>query len=281
MVTKLNNDDRLVDNIVPKDFNVGCRRPTPGNGYLEALVGEKTTCFTETIASITPRGFTDQQGQEYEVDVIICATGFDTSYKPRFPVIGRHGTTLQDRWASCPESYLGLAAPQMPNYFMFTGPFTPVAQGAILPIISHMSSYFCQLIEHMTAQHIRSVTPKDSIIKQFMEHCRAYLPRTCWADPCASWFKQGLDGPLVMWPGSRLAFFEAVKMPRLEDFEVEYWSGNRFGFLGSGFAWYEFRRNGDTTPYLDGKITPAAPRERVRELIAKERSEGELVQGRL
>ncbi|RTE75112.1 hypothetical protein BHE90_010446 [Fusarium euwallaceae] len=272
MTTKLNNDARLVDKIVPKNFNVGCRRPTPGNGYLEALVGDKTTTFTETIHSITPNGFKDQAGNEYECDVIITATGFDTSYRPRFPVIGLDGVVLADRWAELPESYMGVAAPNMPNYFMFTGPFTPVAQGAILPIITHMTNYFIQLIRKMCEQHIRRVTPKDAIISQFMEHCRAYLRRTCWVDPCTSWFKQGKpDGPLVMWPGSRLAFFEAVKSPNLEDYDIEYWSSNRFGYLGAGFAWYEFREDGDTTPYLDGDFVPALPRKQVQELIEKSR----------
>ena len=280
MTKKLGGDPRLVDRIIPKDFNVGCRRPTPGNGYLEALVGEKTTTFTETIGAITPNGFKDAAGNEYEVDVIICATGFDTTYKPQFPVVGLNGTVLQERWAKIPESYLGAAAPQMPNYFMFTGPFTPVAQGAILPIITHMSNYFVQVIRKMSSQHIRRLSPKESVIAQFMEHCRAYLPRTCWSDPCASWFKQGTDGPLVMWPGSRLAFFEAVKTPNFEDYDIEYFSQNRFGFLGSGFAWYEFREDGDTTPYLDGEFKTALPRKRVQELIEQSKKP-KLVEGRL
>lgn len=273
MHRKLGGDPRLVDKVIPKDFNVGCRRPTPGNGYLEALVSEKTTTFTESIAGVTPRGFLDQSGNEYEVDVIICATGFDTSYRPPFPVIGLSGTVLSERWATLPESYLGIAAPSMPNYFMFTGPFTPVAQGAILPIITHMSRYFVQVVRKMYSQHIRCVTPKDHAVAQFMEHCRAYLPRVSWADPCTSWFKQGRkDGPMVMWPGSRLAFFEAVTAPQWEDFDIQYHGGNRFAFLGSGFAGYEYSEDGENTPYLDGDFVPALPREEVRALIARDQA---------
>ncbi|KAK7409356.1 hypothetical protein QQX98_008481 [Neonectria punicea] len=251
MTTKLKNDARLVDKIVPNNFN-------------------KTTTFTETIHSITPNGFKDQAGNEYECDVIIAATGFDTSYRPRFPVIGLDGVVLAERWAELPESYMGVAAPKMPNYFMFTGPFTPVAHGSILPIITHMTNCFIQLIRKMCEQHIRRVTPKDAIVSHFIEHCRAYLRRTCWVDPYTSWFKQGKpDGPLVMWPGSRLAFFEAVKSPNFEDYNIAYWSSNRFGYLRSGFAWYEFGEDGDTTPYLDGGFVPALPRKQVQELMAR------------
>ncbi len=80
MMRKLKNDPRLIDKVIPKEFNVGCRRPTPGNGFLEALTAENTTCFTDPIKKITAKGFIDHQGNEYEVDAIICATGFDTSW---------------------------------------------------------------------------------------------------------------------------------------------------------------------------------------------------------
>lgn len=79
MRRKLSVDPVLADKIIPKHFNVGCRRPTPGNGYLEALVAANTTCFTDPISHITPAGFIDHRGHEHAVDVIICATGFNTS----------------------------------------------------------------------------------------------------------------------------------------------------------------------------------------------------------
>ena len=47
----------------------------------------KSTAFTEQLGRITEKGFIDPDGTEVEVDVIICATGFDTSYKPRTPLV--------------------------------------------------------------------------------------------------------------------------------------------------------------------------------------------------
>lgn len=42
----LKDDQRLCDALIPRDFNPGCRRPTPAPGYLEALVAENTTVYT-------------------------------------------------------------------------------------------------------------------------------------------------------------------------------------------------------------------------------------------
>lgn len=51
---------------------------------------------------VTPKGFIDAEGNEHECDVFVCATGFDTSFKPRFPVIA-HGVNIQDRWKEYPN----------------------------------------------------------------------------------------------------------------------------------------------------------------------------------
>jgi cation diffusion facilitator CzcD-associated flavoprotein CzcO len=72
---------------------------TPGNGYLEALVGPKTTAYTEQIQRITKNGFIDPDGVEHHVDVIICATGFDTSYNLKYPVYV-NGVDMNEKWRS-------------------------------------------------------------------------------------------------------------------------------------------------------------------------------------
>ncbi|KAK2879979.1 hypothetical protein FQN49_000705 [Arthroderma sp. PD_2] len=257
MTSKLGNNQRLKDKIIPSDFNVGCRRATPGNGYLEALVGEKTTCYTEVVKQITQNGFLDPNGTEIEVDVIICATGFDTTFRPRFPIIGLDKQNLATRWAEEPDAYLAVSVPRVPNYFTYTGPYGPLAQGSVLPLLTLYSNYFMQVIRKMRKEHIRRLCPKDSAAAAFREHAKVYLQRTAWADACSSWFKQGKkDGNVVMWPGSRLAFFDVMQEPKFEDYEIEYWSGNRWGYLGSGFTTGEFDGQSDISYYLNCKLYP-------------------------
>lgn len=74
MRSRLQGDQRLIDAIVPKEFNVGCRRPTPGNGYLEALLQPNVHVFTDMFQKVTEKGFIDAEGKEHEVDILICAT---------------------------------------------------------------------------------------------------------------------------------------------------------------------------------------------------------------
>jgi cation diffusion facilitator CzcD-associated flavoprotein CzcO len=130
MKAKLQNET-LEQLLIPK-WAVGCRRLTPGLNYLETLVSEKVTVVYGEVQQITERGCVCDDGKEYPVDVLICATGFDTSYCPRFPIIGAGGKNLADVWAEEPKSYLGLAASGFPNYFMFMGPNSPIGNGPVL-----------------------------------------------------------------------------------------------------------------------------------------------------
>lgn len=125
------------DLFVPK-YSVGCRRPTPGTQYIESLCAPNVDLVVGEIRCVTPGGVTDHQGKHHPLDVLICATGFDTSHKPRFPLLGRGGRNLQDIWSSEATAYLALAVPEFPNYFVFYGPNNPFASGAFLPTIGNV-----------------------------------------------------------------------------------------------------------------------------------------------
>lgn len=55
-------------------------------------------------------------GSTIIADAIICATGFDTSYKPAFPVVGFE-KDLKELWKDEPKAYFSIAAAGIPNYF--------------------------------------------------------------------------------------------------------------------------------------------------------------------
>ncbi|KIW30173.1 uncharacterized protein PV07_05935 [Cladophialophora immunda] len=251
MTAKLGRDERLVKHLIP-DFAVGCRRPTPGNGYLEALTQSNVRVVTDHIERIEERGIVLETGELLEVDVFICATGFDISFCPRFPLIGRGGVSLEDQWKQKPEAYLSLAAPNFPNYFMFLGPNAPIGHGSVLPIVEHAAKYIINVLRKAQTQGIKNLSPSAAAVRDFNDHVTEYMTRTAWSTGCRSWFKNGkIDGPVVaLHPGSRIHWFHMLDHPRLEDFEIEYSSPNRFAYLGNGFS----TREGpglDTAYYFD------------------------------
>lgn len=250
MRRKLAAKPEIADIIVPTNFAVGCRRPTPGNGYLEALCEDNVTVVSQSIEEITEKGIRTADGVEHEFDVIVCATGFDVSWRPRYPTIGRGGRSLSEEWKHIPSTYLSISVPHFPNYLIFNGPFGPYGHGSFLPITEVLSRHFMQMLEKMSMEHLASFAPTEQAVADFAEHRRTFLPRTAWTSPCRSWFKQGtVDGEVMMWPGSRTHFFENMKAPRWEDYELKYTDRNRFYYLGNGFAAREMDGR-DITWYL-------------------------------
>ncbi|TEA10419.1 FAD-binding monooxygenase moxY [Colletotrichum sidae] len=271
MRSKLAGRPDLQDLIIPKNFAVGCRRPTPGNGYLEALCEDNVTVVSSSIQEITPDGIRTADGTEHEFDVIVCATGFDVSWRPRYPTIGRNGVSLSEYWKDVPNTYLSLAVANMPNYVIFNGPFGPYGHGSFLPITEAVARYVMQMLRKMSEEEVASFCPKQDAVDDFAEHRRKFLPRTAWTSPCRSWFKQGtVDGEPMMWPGSRIQFFETIATPRWEDYDLAYTTSNRFGYWGNGFAARETDGR-DLTWYLgllDGlDEQPALPDEEFEEFI--------------
>lgn len=96
MQGRLSKKPEIFEALVP-DYPVGCRRITPGPGvsqvsvhlvlavtdyaiytqFLEALVEDNVNFVPTKIARVYDHTIETEDGQQREVDIIICATGFN------------------------------------------------------------------------------------------------------------------------------------------------------------------------------------------------------------
>ncbi|KAH6868165.1 putative monooxygenase [Alternaria rosae] len=239
MRARLGKDNGLADRIIPS-FGVGCRRPTPGVGYLEVLTEKNVRVVFDSITKVVPQGIEISTGEVIELDAIVCATGFNVSWKPRFPIIGRNNIDMRDQWSSRPTAYLSFAVPNFPNYILYMGPNGPLSHGSALPSIEHFTRYVIKLLHKVQTEGYKSVVPKQKALDDFIEHADTFLTRTVWNAKCRSWLKGGKeDGPALVHPGSRLHWFHMLMNPRWEDWEWTTVNQNRFAYLGNGFTTME------------------------------------------
>jgi len=205
------------------------------------------------VNKITENGVVGEDGKEREVDTIVCATGFDVSYRPRFPIIGQNGVDLADKWKVCPEGYLGIGVPGFPNFMFFIGPNWPVENGSVMGPLYSVSHYMLQLVRKLQTEYIASIAPKQSVTDAFNDHCQEWIRHTVWVEDCRSWYKNNETGRVnAVWPGSSLHYMEAIKTPRYEDYEIEYLGPakkNMWAFLGMGTV-RTLVEKGDPSPYL-------------------------------
>ncbi|KAG9228833.1 hypothetical protein BJ875DRAFT_219608 [Amylocarpus encephaloides] len=259
MMAALGGNPRLMKALIP-NFSVGCRRLTPAVGYLECLRASNVRVVTDPITEIVENGIKTSTGEIVEIDVLVCATGFDVSFCPRFPIVGRDGVDLRDLWGDgkIPKAYMSVAVPGFPNYFTFLGPNAPIGHGSVLTITEHIATYITTLLHKSQTESIRSLAPSLAATEDFYEHIEAFMPRTAWTSSCRSWFKNGEAGGVVraLHPGSRIHWFHMLECIRGEDWEFKYEKnggrgekGNRFSYLGNGFSTKELG-GGDKSWYL-------------------------------
>lgn len=76
MKSKLMNKPDISKALVPT-WPAGCKRLTPGPGYLEACCAENVEYISTPIRHILPDAIETEDGQKQKVDIIIAATGFN------------------------------------------------------------------------------------------------------------------------------------------------------------------------------------------------------------
>lgn len=268
----------IAKRLIPK-FSVGCRRVTPSKDFLETLLDDRVECvFLDpqsnqaggspgtSIKTFTGRGImlshsaSEEEEEEREFDVVVCATGYEASYIPSFELVGRDGVRLAERWSGChrdggtnPECYLGTTVSGFPNYFMFLGPNSPVANGGLVQAIQAQGMYIYKCVRKMQTQGVRCMEVQRSVMDEYNEHAQAYLRGSMWTEGCQSWYKRvgegGEDRVIGIYPGSAFHFVEMMRHPRWEDYDFGYgYPGmvgsrngpsirqNRFVFMGNGFT---------------------------------------------
>ncbi|KAL0258800.1 hypothetical protein SLS55_006304 [Diplodia seriata] len=263
----------IFDALLPS-FSPGCRRLTPGPGFLEALTEPNVSFITDPITGIEPRGVRTKDGKLHGIDALVCATGFHVSAPPPFPVIvdassssssqndptkttkqsTKQSTTrtLRDHWRHRATSYLSLATDGFPNLFMMLGPNSAIGSGSLTMMIESTGDYIVRCVRKIQRDNVRSMAVNPRRVRDFTQYVDAYFAGTVFAEECRSWYRSGHDGRITgLWPGSTNHCIEALRSPRWEDFVYEYVGedggdgeeGNRMAWLGDG--WSQKQRDGE------------------------------------
>lgn len=267
MKDRLAQKPEILESLVPS-FAVGCRRLTPGPGYLEALAASNVDFISENIGSITSNSIRlESTGKEITLDVLVCATGFHTTFIPPFPIVGRYGISLKDKFTPYPETYLSVSVDDFPNFFMMLGPNSGIGTGSLTKILEGEADYIVKCIRKLQKEDYASMMPKKQRVKDFSEYCRAYFKKTVYLDECRSWYKDPkIDRITGLWPGSTLHALEALRSPRWEDFEYEEREGragesNALSWLGNGWSLTQLGA-GDPAWYLEKQFLDVPVKDR-------------------
>ncbi|UVE93834.1 NAD(P)/FAD-dependent oxidoreductase [Dietzia sp. B32] len=149
-------DPETAELLCPKDYPFCGKRPPLGHFYYETYNRENVSLVDVSqtpISEITETGV--KVGDDvYEADVIIFATGFDaaTGSITRMDIRGRNGLSIAEKWEDGPSTYLGVAVPDFPNFFMIFGPHSPFANAPV--VIEDASEWIAETIATMRGRNL-------------------------------------------------------------------------------------------------------------------------------
>ncbi len=169
----------------------GCKRLCVDTGYFETynLPHVKLVDVSKTpIERFTADGI-EVNGSEYELDAIVCATGFAamTGSFDRIRITGRNGRTLAEKWQAGPRAYLGVATSGFPNLFTITGPGSPSVLASMIQAIEQHVDWMADCIAHMRDIGAATIEPVQADEDEWVEHVNE-VSKVSLRSTCSSWY---------------------------------------------------------------------------------------------
>ncbi|MGA0839482.1 MAG: flavin-containing monooxygenase [Pseudomonadales bacterium] len=207
-------------------YPYGCKRPTFHDEYLPTFNLPHVHLVDTAphgVQEINSRGVV-HGGSEYELDVLIYATGFQWMATSTFNMIsGRDGRTLRDKWQSeGTRTFLGIHSRGFPNLFIVTGPQGGGGSFNFTDAIEAHTDYIVWLLGMLRDTGVEVVDVKQAPEDAYAEHCRQADLATAPLRDCLTYYNGYGDaepGSLSYYGGGRWHKFRAEAQASLEPFD--------------------------------------------------------------
>lgn len=194
------------------DYDIGCKRVLISNVYYPALQMSHVTLEASALAKVEGNVVTSADGNSFEVDALVCATGFEAIEPPFAPLItGRNGETLADHWAEGMQAYQSITEAGFPNLFVMNGPNTGLGHNSVLFVAESQFDYVLQALDYLAETGAQTVEVTQAAEDAFVEKVIQRSEGTVWLDGgCSNWYVDPRTRRLtVTWPDYAYAFRES------------------------------------------------------------------------
>lgn len=191
-IREIVNDPETAERLTPRDHGFATKRPPIDTAFFETFNRDNVLLVNlkeEPIVEITQRGIRTTK-REYELDVIVFATGFDALTGPLLSlnIEGKSGRPLREAWAEGPRTYLGLQTPGFPNLFMITGPGSPSVLTNMPVAIEQHVDWITDCIRHMREEGLELIEAKLDAAEGWVSHVNEAANATLLPMASSSWY---------------------------------------------------------------------------------------------
>jgi cation diffusion facilitator CzcD-associated flavoprotein CzcO len=213
--------DPELQRVLLPDYPLGGKRILISDDYYTALQRDNVDLITSPIDHVTGDGIRTRDGRHVPADVIIFATGFQsTSFLAPMRIEGRDGRVLEDVWEKGAEAYLGLAIAGFPNFFMLYGPNTNLGHNSIIFMLECQVNYVVRCVRALAARHLTALEVRPEVVRAYNAELQSVLRRSVWARTDHSWYKRA-DGRITNnWSGTTFAYWWRTRRPALDHYRL-------------------------------------------------------------
>lgn len=169
-------DPETAEKLIPTCHGFGTRRVPLETKYYEAYNQDNVHLVDvkqDAIAEITETGVRLESGAEYELDILVMATGFDagTGALTRIDIRGRGNQSLKEKWDKDIRSTLGLQVHGFPNLFTVAGPLAPsTAFCNMATCLIQQGGWVADTIGYLRDQGQHAIEPTEEKEAEWVNH---------------------------------------------------------------------------------------------------------------
>jgi 4-hydroxyacetophenone monooxygenase len=195
----------------------------PQYSVLDAIQRDNVTLVTDGIGRINATGLEANDGTQYDVDVIVYATGFRaTEYLSPMRITGRGGRDVAEFWKrGGARAHRFCMIPGFPNLWSIYGPNTNggIGPGAFDELVTR---YTLECMAHLILEGRRAIEPREDAYWRYNEEVDARGALKVWSDPRADtyYWKKDHGRSAVMCPFSGPEIWRMLRHPDFDEFEI-------------------------------------------------------------
>jgi len=187
------------------DYEIGCKRVLLSNDFYPALDDGSVTLEPSALVSVEGTTATGASGTGYDLDVLVFATGFEST-RPPFArrVFGRDGVSLDETWRDGMVAYNSTTVHGFPNLFVIDGPNASLGHNSAIVMIEAQIDYLLGALHNETEVLEVSLDAQNAYVADL----DARAESTVWlGGGCESWYVDQRNGRLtLLWPDFAYAF---------------------------------------------------------------------------
>lgn len=199
----------------------GCKRGLVSDDFYPSLLRDNVELIAEGLAAIRPEGITTVSGKAVDVDIIIYCTGYRIMDYDRIAVTGMHGKSLAATMEQAPLAYVGIAAPDFPNYFFAAGPNGLAINVSYFTNVERNAKTIVDILKAKQQANLQAIAVKHKVNQDYNDKLAMQFSQFSWGESsCNSYYRTASGHAPFLFPGSFKQYDNEHKQCTIDAFEA-------------------------------------------------------------